>query len=218
MANSITTATAAKKVGSIGRVVTDPIRRRGVRLPEVAIGLTVMVASIAVFTALGRDADSGRRILVTARDIAAGSMVTADDIRAVEVSTSESLALLPDTAASQIVGMRVSADLRSGTPLSAGDVVEIDPLGPTDALVGIVVGLQQASADIRPGDVVSIVVIDRSVDGLDTTATLPVVASVWSVSDPNELMDERAVSLRVPLDSAPLLIGHDEIHLVKVGE
>jgi hypothetical protein len=39
---------------------------------------------------------------------------------------------------------------------------------------------------------------------------------VWEISAPDELSGDRSVTLRVAITSANELIGHDELHLVKV--
>jgi hypothetical protein len=39
---------------------------------------------------------------------------------------------------------------------------------------------------------------------------------VWEISQPDELSGDRSVTLRVVIASANELVGHDELHLVKV--
>ncbi|MBU3689535.1 MAG: hypothetical protein B7C54_06205 [Acidimicrobiales bacterium mtb01] len=217
MGNIITAVSSNPRVASLGRAVAEPIRRRGVRVPEVAIGLAVIASSIAAFVALGGDSDSGRRVLVSSRDLPAGVVVSESDMSLVAVSSSEALAVLPETLAAEVIGMRTTIDVRAGTPLSASLLSDVTPLDASEGLVGIVVGLNQAPVDLVPGDVVSVVVIDQSVEGISTTTALPFDVSVWGVSAPDDLMKERSVTLRVPLSSIESFIGHDEMHLVKVG-
>lgn len=217
MGNIFTAVSNNQRVASLGRAVAEPIRRRGVRVPEVAIGLAVIVGSIAAFVALGGDSDSGRKVLVSSRDLPAGAVVSERDLIAVAVSSSESLAVLPESLAADVIGMRTTNEVQSGTPLSSSLLTDVTPLDASDGLVGIVVGLNQAPVDLFPGDVVSVVVIDRSVEGISTTTALPFDVSVWGVSTPDDLMKERSVTLRVPLSSIESFVGHDEMHLVKVG-
>lgn len=217
MGNNITMSAATKKAASIGRIVAQPIRRRGIRIPEVAIGLAIITASIALFALLGRGADEGRRVLVLRSDLGDGQVVDATDLGVVEISASEGLTLLPDTAATELVGMRATSDLLAGTPLSGSQFTDVVPLSRSEGLVGLVVAPQQAPLDLHPGDEVSVVVVDQTVDGLATVTPLTFSASVWSVSIPDGSTSERSVALRVPLGSASLIMGHDELHLVKVG-
>ncbi|MEY3091649.1 MAG: hypothetical protein RIU67_432 [Actinomycetota bacterium] len=217
MGNIFTAVSSNPRVASLGRAVAEPIRRRGVRIPEVAIGLAVIVASIAAFLTLGGDSDTGRKVLVTSRDLAAGVIVSESDLSPVSVSSSEALAVLPESLAADVIGMRTTNEVPAGTPLSASLLSDVTPLDSDEGLVGVVVGLDQAPIDLFAGDVVSVVVIDRSVEGISFTTALPIDVSVWAVSVPDELMKERSVTLRVPLSSIESFVGHDEMHLVKVG-
>lgn len=217
MANIFTSVSGNQRVASLGRKVAEPIRRRGVRVPEVAVGLAVIAGSIATFVALGGDSNAGRKVVVSSRDLPAGAIVSESDVSLVAVSSSEALAVLPESQAAEVIGLRTTNEIQAGTPLSTSLLSDVTPLDSDEGLLGIVVTLEQAPTDLHAGDMVSVVVIDRSVEGISTTAVLPFDVSVWGISIPDELMKERSVTLRVPLSSIESFVGHDEMHLVKVG-
>ncbi|MFM7871830.1 MAG: hypothetical protein ACKPBG_09145, partial [Actinomycetota bacterium] len=121
-------------------------------------------------------------------------------------------------SASEIVGMRLKADLPMGTPLTPTVVVDVEPIDSRYGLVGITVSNAEAPLDLMAGDVVRLVTVDDDIDGSRMVDVVDPVATVWEISVPDDIEGRRSVTLRLPVDAVVAPLGHDEVHLVKVGE
>ncbi|MEN9805399.1 MAG: hypothetical protein RIS41_2246 [Actinomycetota bacterium] len=200
----------------IRRSVVEPLRRRRVRVPELAIGIFVIAAAVAVSVVLNTGDDEGTGVLAVARPLARGQVIDTADLTAVSLTADRGVALLSTDLSTQVIGMRAAVDIGIGTPLSSSHLIDVEPLSTDDAVVGVVVDDSHAPAELAPGDLVRVVFLDTSLENGDVVSALPNVAEVWAVTVADEVMGERSISLRVARALADSFVGHDEIHLVKV--
>ena len=112
--------------------------------------------------------------------------------------------------------MRLTTDIEAGSPLTPSQLISVEPLTPTEGLAGITVTKSQAPADLTAGDNVQVIAVDSQSDGTNLTTSIAAKVQVWEISQPDELSGDRSVTLRVVIASANELVGHDELHLVKV--
>lgn len=201
---------------SARRMEPDHRAVSAVRVPELAVGLFIVAASIAGAVFWQRSVESGTAILVTSRDVARGSVLTLDDISEVTVKTTGDIALIRSSAAPQVVGRRVIADLRSGTPLVPAFMSLAGVLGALDGLVGLTIRQSSAPSELASGDVVRIFTVVTNFEGEVVVDEVPGPLIVWDVSVPDPMSNERAVTVKSPLPSIPLLVGREQVHLVKV--
>lgn len=187
-----------------------------VRLPELAVGIFIVAASIGGAVFWQRSVEAGTPVLVTARDVARGEVLTTVDLAEIIVTSSADIALIRSSASDQVVGRRVTTDLRRGTPLVPAFLTSTGIVGPLDGLVGLTVGSSSAPDELAAGDQVRIFTVESSLDGEMVVAEVPGPLEIWDVSIPDPLSSERAVTVKSPLDSIPRLVGREEIHLVKV--
>lgn len=206
----------ATRFDGLRRSVVEPLRRRRVRVPELAIGLFVVAAAVAVSLVLNTGDDRGTGVLAVARPIARGQIIEPSDLMQVSVRADHDLSLLATELSTRVVGMRAAVSIDPGTPLSPSHLVTVEPLSADDAIVGVVVDDSRAPASLAPGDLVRVVFLDSSLENGDVVDALPNLAEVWAVSAPDGLMGKRAISLRVSRLFTESFVGHDEIHLVKV--
>lgn len=204
------------RIDGIRRSVVEPLRRRRVRVPELAIGIFVIAASVAVSVVLNTDDDTGSGVLAISQPVERGQVIDADDLTVVSLAADQDVALLATELSQQVIGMRAAVDIEAGTPLSSSHLTGVEPLSTDDAVVGVVVDDSRAPADLAPGDLVHVVFLDTSLENGDVVSTLPNVAEVWATTTPDDIMSERSISLRVARQLAEAFVGHDEIHLVKV--
>lgn len=183
-----------------------------------AIGLLIIAACVLGALLWQRSVEKGAPVLIAGRDLNRGQVVSEVDLAAVVVSSDEPLRLLKAAAANQVIGMRVMADVPAGTPLSMTQLSAVEPLDARHALVGFTVTLAQAPLDLIVGDSVRLATVNRDVDGTKRVAVLADVARIWEISTLDGFDGQRSVTLRVPIDAASLTLGHDEVHLVKVGK
>ena len=200
----------------MGTSVTSGLQRRGVRIPEFAIGLLIVSSCVVgAFLWQGSQAD-GTPVLVTARPLQQGHQIVASDLATITLTSSADIALLSDAMAADIIGMRVINDMVSGTPFTTAQLTAIEPLSASEGLVGMTITLAQAPADLMAGDYVQLIAVDSQSDGSQISTAIDGRVQVWSISSPQELSSERSVTLRVTLAASLTLVGHDELHLIKV--
>jgi Flp pilus assembly protein CpaB len=158
----------------------------------------------------------GNQVLVTSRALKRGHEIQATDLSTITLTSSGDIALLSTGAASDIVGMRLTTDIVAGSPLTPSQLITVEPLASTEGLAGITVTKSQAPANLAAGDNVQVIAVDSQSDGSNLTTSISTNVQVWEISEPDELSGDRSVTLRVAITLASELIGHDEIHLVKV--
>ena len=159
---------------------------------------------------------AGTKVLVTSRALQRGHEIQASDLSSITLTSSDDIALLATSSATAIIGMRLTTDIVAGSPLTPSQLISVEPLTPTEGLAGITVTKSQAPADLIAGDNVQVIAVDSQSDGTNLTTSIVAKVQVWEISQPDELSGDRSVTLRVVIASANELVGHDELHLVKV--
>jgi len=205
-----------QRLSGMGTSLTAGLQRKGVRIPEFAIGLLIVcICIIGAFMWQNSDA-TGTKVLVTSRALQRGHEIQASDLSSITLTSSDDIALLETSTATDIIGMRITTDIVAGTPLTPSQLISVRPLTTTEGLAGITVTKAQAPANLAAGDNVQVIAVDSQSDGTNLTTSIAAKIQVWEISDPDELSGDRSVTLRVAITSADELIGHDELHLVKV--
>jgi Flp pilus assembly protein CpaB len=159
---------------------------------------------------------AGTKVLVTSRALERGHEIQASDLSSITLTSSDDIALLATSSATAVIGMRLTTDIVAGSPLIPSQLISVEPLTPTEGLAGITVTKSQAPADLTAGDNVQVIAVDSQSDGTNLTTSIAAKVQVWEISQPDELSGDRSVTLRVVIASANELVGHDELHLVKV--
>ena len=205
-----------QRLSGMGTSLTAGLQRKGVRIPEFAIGLLIVCVCIIGAFMWQNSGAEGTQVLVTSRALKRGHEIQATDLSTITLTSSDDIALLSTGAASDIIGMRLTTDIVPGSPLTPSQLITVEPLASTEGLAGITVTKSQAPANLAAGDNVQVIAVDSQSDGSNLTTPISTNVQVWEISEPDELSGDRSVTLRVALTSASELIGHDEIHLVKV--
>ena len=205
-----------QRLSGMGTSLTAGLQRKGVRIPEFAIGLLIVsVCIIGAFIWQNPGAE-GTQVLVSSRALKRGHEIQAADLSTITLTSSDDIALLATSSATAIIGMRLTTDIEAGSPLTPSQLISVEPLTPTEGLAGITVTKSQAPADLTAGDNVQVIAVDSQSDGTNLTTSIAAKVQVWEISQPDELSGDRSVTLRVVIASANELVGHDELHLVKV--
>lgn len=205
-----------QRLSGMGTSLTAGLQRKGVRIPEFAIGLLIVcVCIVGAFMWQNSDA-TGTQVLVTSRALQRGHEIQASDLSSVTLTSSDDIALLDTSTATDVIGMRITTDIVAGTPLIPSQLISLNPLSKTEGLAGITVTKSQAPANLAAGDDVQVIAVDSQSDGTNLTTSLAAKVQIWEISAPDELSGDRSVTLRITIASANELIGHDELHLVKV--
>ena len=205
-----------QRLSGMGTSLTAGLQRKGVRIPEFAIGLLIVsVCIIGAFMWQNSGAE-GTQVLVSSRALKRGHEIQAADLSTITLTSSDDIALLATSSATAVIGMRLTTDIEAGSPLTPSQLISVEPLTPTEGLAGITVTKSQAPADLTAGDNVQVIAVDSQSDGTNLTTSIAAKVQVWEISQPDELSGDRSVTLRVVIASANELVGHDELHLVKV--
>ncbi len=128
------------------------------RLPELAIGLFVMVgfALGAVLWHLSSVDQSSA--LAIAANVERGETITAADVRVVYVASDDVLATLGEGQMSQVVGRVALVDLPAGTLLTRDLVADAVAIEAGDGVAGLSLEPGQYPAlGLAPGDIVNVV-------------------------------------------------------------
>ena len=187
-----------------------------VRVPELAVGVFIVAASIGGAIFWQRSVEAGTAVLVTSRDLVRGEVLSDADVSQVILTTTSDIALIRASAAAQVLGRRVTVDLARDTPLTPALLSSTGVIGAFDGLVGLTVALSSAPGELAAGDAVRVFTVDLTATGDSVVTEVPGPIEIWEVSSPDPLSSDRAITVKAPLDSITRLVGSDEVHLVKV--
>ena len=130
-------------------------RARGSRVRPVA-GVLLLVAVCALVLAEGRvRAGSREPVLALARPVAAGQVITASDLRVVDVSAAGPVSVVAAARQAQVAGRTATASLLAGSLLAAGDVGAPFP-GRGQAWLGVALTPGRYPPGLSPGQHVGV--------------------------------------------------------------
>ena len=214
--------------GNGARLVSDaprlqpPTRQRG-RLPELVIGIIVMVA-FALGAVLWHSSTTEREaVLALVGDVERGDTITATDLRVIYVASDDPIAHVRQEDSASVVGRIATTDLEAGTLVTRSQVADRVVLGDGDGVVGLALDPGQFPAlGLLPGDRVNVVSAEPVAQPDGDGASSPVLASGGEVFAVEDLggQGRQFVSLRMDEDDANRVAAAAErgpIRLVVVG-
>lgn len=192
-------------------------RTSAVRTPEVAVGALIIAACVVGAMIWGRSAVVGTSVLVVTNDVKRGQVLEASDFGAITLTSSDDIELVRASALQDAVGLRATVDIAAGTPLTPAQLDSVDSLAVGEGLVGLTVAPGDAPADLDVGDSVRLLTVTRLADGSTSPAVEAASVEVWAMSDPDPLDGTRVITLKVSEDVATMVLGREEIRLMKVN-
>lgn len=202
----------------------DPPGRRRTRIPEVAIGLLLMVGFSLGAVLWHLNTTRREPALALAADVQRGEVIRAGDLRVVYLASDDPIAHLPESAESDLVGRTAVADLEQGTLLTRSQVVAKAVLEPNEGVVGLALDPGQFPAiGLVPGDQVNVVSATPQEEGAGAEEDDGVLAADTSVYAIEELETDgrQFISLRMPEVDANRVASAAElgpVRLVLVGQ
>lgn len=190
------------RVGGNGAHRPEPLRpppthRR--RNTSAALAAVLCIAGGALAGVITFKAGSGRQsVLAASQNLSAGHILTASDLRVVDVSTDGGLNLVLSGAEASILGRPVAVAVASGAPVVQSDLGSPAAAGPGQAVVGVLCKAGQFPPSLAPGDTVEI--IDTGA-GAATGTSGPTSASAAS-SAPVGLLTATVLGVDAPTDTA----------------
>lgn len=144
----------------------EPARRR-VRLPEMAVGLIVVLGFALAAVLWQLNAVQKDPVLALANDVSRGEVIEADDVRVVYVASDDPIAHLASSQSATVVGRIARSDLPAGALLTRDAVSDGPAVEAGQGVVGLALEPGQVpSSRLRPGDLVNVVTA-----GAPTTST-----------------------------------------------
>ena len=180
-------------------------------------GLCMLIGALGAGWLAGRG-NPPTPIVVLARDVARGTLLTAADFTRVNLNVDNPVDAVAWAGQDVLVGKRVLIDLRAGVIVSSKLVSDAAVLPAGMSVVGVVLPAGgYPSMAITSGDTVEVVATPATGEA----TVLAARAEVFRVEDPDDSPDRhRFVSLLVPSGTAPLVAAaaaKAELRLVAVG-
>jgi Flp pilus assembly protein CpaB len=124
---------------------------------RVVAGLLLMLVAVVGGSSLIRNAQARTPVLVAAGTVQPGEVITASDLRVVEVTAPAGIAYLPASARSGVVGRVAAEPLWAGKVLGPGSLSDGSPLASGMVAFSLLLPPQSAVAgEIRAGDHVAV--------------------------------------------------------------
>ena len=168
----------------------------------VAVGVVLFVFSTT---------DKRVAVLQVVRDIPAGSRLSADDVRSVELSTDPSLAVVEATDVATVVGRYAKVRIVSGGLLSAGLLQAAPLVAPGAAVVAVSIPEVELPAGLRERSQVQLIVPPRG----DNGAVASVVGRVVGLPVvPDSTTGQMSISVEVAVADAVVVASAETVRVV----
>ena len=193
-------------------------RRRSV--PHLAIGALLVVACALGFAVTAARVDHRHPVLVLARPVAVGQIITAGDLRVVQVAAGPELSTIPGRDSASVIGQSAGLSLPAGTLLTRNAISGAASLPAGDAIIAVALKPGQFPPDLVRGAHV-IPVLTATTAGGGSSASL--ASSSWSATVTSvQTLDNQqgsVVSLQLPRGQAQQLAGlpDGQVNLVVVS-
>ena len=192
--------------------------KRRWRIPELAVGLVLMLGGAFGAILLSRSGDSIVIIVGAAHDLQRGDKITPKDLIAVETSQSLSGSFITEAQASALIGQTALVDLRASTPLTVSMFSDQQQLLPNEALTSAAIQQGNYPIDLAVGDQVRIVTVsDIALSQNALPELFDQVVTIWSLNK-SENNDSALVTFRSSLDLSMAIAKAGEVHIVRVAD
>jgi hypothetical protein len=187
--------------------------------------LALAIAFIVGFAALGfwlySNAGAKVAVLVAARDIPAGHVVTADDLTTAQVAGDITAVAAGHIA--EIVGRTTTVEILRSTPLQQAMVTEASPLSTGQVLVGVAVSPgQMPSSGLAAGEQVAVLRLPApNSDGTPAPSHVLATATVYDVRANPAAAGGTLLTLIAPKTTAYSIAAASDaglVALVQLGE
>jgi Flp pilus assembly protein CpaB len=185
------------------------------------VGVLLVIGGALAFADASLHLGSREEVLVVSEPLAAGQVITSNDLETVRVSTGSGLQVVLAGDEASVVGSSVAVPLVAGALLTRAEVGSTAPVASGSDVVAVGLKAGQYPPDLAPGDRVQVVpVTSPSSSSLTPTGT-PVSATVLAVDVASVASDGPTVfSLQVSrsdADEVAALAAANEASLIQVG-
>lgn len=175
--------------------------RRSVRVPELALGLTLVVGGALAASLLAAKRTATVEVVAAATDLARGHELGADDLVAIEMESQFASSMTNAGEAAGLLGKRLATNVPAGSPIMPGAVDDTPVLRPGEEVVALRIEVGDIPASIAAGDQVRIALVPDPAMSTETVVTeFEQPATVWAVEHPSENNPDYVVSFKVPVE------------------
>ena len=167
--------------------------------PIAVVGLVAVIVGGLAVAAVLLGLDDRRSVLVVRRPVAAGALISAEDLGEAKASVEPSMAVGADRRR-DVVGKAASTGLAPGSLLAPSQVGGSSALQRGEALVGLSLKAGQFPAALRPGTRVQVVDVGKAAGGAEQTrpVVLSEAAVVTAVGRPEASTSSTPMSVSLP--------------------
>lgn len=194
---------AGGPVRALGAPPRFSVQRRR-QLPWVAAGVVLIVGFALLFATLSLRGSAARSVLILARAVPAGHVLSAGDLSTVSVPAAAGLPTVPASAEVGVLGRPVGVPLLAGALLMSADLGSAGVVSAGQAVVALAVKAGQYPPALGPGDHVQIIDTAAPPAAAEVTASgEPVTATVLAVdAAPAGSPAAAVISVQVPGSAA----------------
>ena len=211
-------------MGVSQHVVTSPDdldeeRQRVRRLPEMAIGIGLVLAGGLGSVLLYQSASDTETIVGVSRHLRRGHVVQQSDLVGIDISSTLGASFVEGANAAALVGTFLLVDMPEGTPFTLSMVSRQAPLALGEVLTAVALRPGQFPPGLAIGDRVSVALLP---DVTVAQATPPTLfegeVTVWSITQSDGAFSEAIVTLRSSLDFSRVVAEAGSTRLSLIGD
>ena len=196
----------------------SPVRKKQ-RIPELAIGVTLVVGGALGAAWLHGNGNQQITIVASSRSLNIGHVITADDLVAKNISSDVAQYFVPATKAKILLGRTLSASVGSSEPISEKFLLTNRPLMADEILVPLKLNSGDFPPDLYPGNLVRIALTpDPGLSAKVETEAYKNSVEVWSLHPPTDTETNYVVTLRAKQDLLLPAAAAGKVKLVVVSK
>jgi SAF domain len=176
-------------------------------LPLVGLGVLLVVGCAIGFSSAWLRASGHQEVLVVSRGLSAGQVISPSDLRTAQLSVASSVASMPVSDISQVIGRPVASAVTPGTLLTESDVAQTTGPPSGRAVVGLALKPGQYPPGLAPGERVLVVF----------NSGAPTVSGTSATSDTN-LANAPTEATVLEVDSAPANSSESLVVSIQLAE
>ena len=152
-------------------------RRRSI--PHLLLGALLVLACAAAFLVVSLNSGNREPVLALARPVAVGQVLTAQDLKQVNVAIDPGVSVVDATQAASVVGKTMSASLPAGALLTLDAVSGAGVPAAGQAIAALSLKAGQFPVEVSPGSHVSVVFVPGQTGAALVSPPTPDATTVW---------------------------------------
>ena len=211
-------------MGVSQRVVTSPDdldeeRQRTRRLPEMAIGIVLVVAGGFGSLLLYQSASDTETVVGASRSLRRGHVLQRSDLTGLAMSGDLNDAFVLGSDAASLIGKVMAVDMSVGMPFIDNMFTDRAILGADEVLTAVALEPGRFPPELAVGDRVSVALLpDVTVAQATPPEIFDGVVSVWSITQPDGEFSQAIVTLRSDLAFSRAVAAAGSTRLSLIGE